>query len=100
MKKQYRIGNMLRGYYYSKGKNKNTPKMFATIEEAWDSLGAMFDKHYPSSAGRSVNLKVREEIYGIDQWVLCKNGTTKGNRRRNKDNIKFGYQSSILQDLI
>jgi hypothetical protein len=66
-KTEYKLGNWLRGFFRGR---------FASDEMAWIYLSNRFLLSYPSEQGRHVYMSKMETIYGIEQYVICREGTT------------------------
>lgn len=71
MKKQYFMGNSLRGYYEGE---------FKSIDEAWSFLSNRFLLSFPSESGRHVGLFVKDKNeFGFEDFKQCKEGITEIN---------------------
>ena len=65
--KRYWLGNILRGEFVGE---------FATQEEAWQWLSYRFLLSYPSTSGRHVQMRTQATVFGVDQLVVCQEGST------------------------
>lgn len=74
MRKTYRAGNWLRGYYEGE---------FSSLEEAWSYLSARILLGYPTDdpdGKRGISMYAKEKnAYGFDQFILCKQDYTERN---------------------
>jgi len=88
--KKYRAGNWLRGFFEGE---------FSSIEEAWSYLSTRFLISFPTDDNgiRNIYMMVKEKNpYGIEQFLLCKEGMTERNKLKKRNVLNKCKKSLFL----